>query len=163
MYLLAPFILQNFFKNSQGQSRVMRMCHFHAQIGPFVMNKIFLVKTVIITFIYLLTIFIMQNLKKFLQRIQSYEDAPFLDPKWSICAKHFFFHSYLPISPFHWGKFKKKSSSGSRVSRMHNVWAQNGPFSQMTIFFRKPANELCFFQSCLSLHVTHQGQILIYQ
>ena len=24
------------------------------------------------------------SLKKFLERIQSYEDAPFLDPKWSI-------------------------------------------------------------------------------
>ena len=28
--------------------------------------------------------FIVQNLKKFLQQIQSYEDVPFLGPKWSI-------------------------------------------------------------------------------
>ena len=39
---------------------------------------IFLVQTIIITFIYLLALFIVQNLKKFLQQIQSYEDAPFL-------------------------------------------------------------------------------------
>ena len=45
----------------------MRMCHFRAQNGPFVMNKIFLVQTIIITFIYLLTLFIVQNLKKFFQ------------------------------------------------------------------------------------------------
>ena len=42
------------------------------------MNNIFLVQTIIITFIYLLALFIMQNLKKFLQPIQSYEDAQFL-------------------------------------------------------------------------------------
>ena len=42
------------------------------------MNKIFLVQTIIITFIYLLALFIVQNLKKFLERIQGYEDTPFL-------------------------------------------------------------------------------------
>ena len=66
------------------------MCHFLAQNGPFVLNKNFLVQIIIITFIYLLALFIVQNLKKFLQRIQSYEDVPFLGPKWSICPKFFF-------------------------------------------------------------------------
>ena len=42
------------------------MCHFRAQNGPFVMNKIFLVQTIIITFVYLLALFIVQNLKKIL-------------------------------------------------------------------------------------------------
>ena len=51
------------------------------------MNKIFWVQTIIITFIYLLALFIVQNLKKFLKWIQSYEDAPFWGPKWSICPK----------------------------------------------------------------------------
>ena len=59
------------------------MCHFRAQIGPFVLNKIFII-TIIITFIYLMALFILQSLKKFFQRIQSYEDVPFLGPKWSI-------------------------------------------------------------------------------
>ena len=68
----------------------MRMCHFRAQNGPFVLNKIFLVQTIIITFIYLLALFIVQNLKKFLQWIQSYEDVPILGPKWSICLKKIF-------------------------------------------------------------------------
>ena len=57
------------------------------------MNEIFLVQTIIITFIYLLAIFIVQNFKKFLQRIHSYDDAPFSGPKWSICPK-FFLESY---------------------------------------------------------------------
>ena len=91
----------------------MRMCHFRAQNGPFVLNKIFLVQTIIITFIYLLALFIVQNLKKFLQQIQSYEDAPFLGPKWSICPKQIFFWKIINIiliyllAPFIVQNFKK--------------------------------------------------------
>ena len=72
----------------------MTICHFQAQNDQFVLNKFLLVQTIIITFIYLLALFIVQNLKKFLQQIQSYEDAPFLGPKWSICPKQFFLENY---------------------------------------------------------------------
>ena len=44
----------------------MRMCHFWAQNGPFYLNKILLVQAIIITFIYLLVLFIVQNFKKVL-------------------------------------------------------------------------------------------------
>ena len=44
----------------------MRMCHFRAQNGPIVLNKIFLVQTIIITVNYLLAFFTVQNLKKIL-------------------------------------------------------------------------------------------------
>ena len=40
-------------------------------------------------FVYLFATFIVQNLKKFLEPIQSYQDTPFLDPKWSICLNNF--------------------------------------------------------------------------
>ena len=121
----------------------MRMCHFQAQNGPFILNKIFLVQTIIITFIYLLVLFIVQHLKKiftadlelwgcaifgakmvhlpqfffgkkiniifiyllapfivqnfknFLHRIQSYEDVPFWDPKWSTCPNENFFRKHV--------------------------------------------------------------------
>ena len=56
------------------------MCHFRVQNGPFILNKTFLVETIINTFIYLLALFMVQNLEKLLQRIQSYEDARFLGP-----------------------------------------------------------------------------------
>ena len=69
----------------------MTMCHFRAQNDPFVMNKIFLVQTIIITFFYLMALFIVQNLKKFFQRFQSYEDAQFLGPKWLIFPNQNFF------------------------------------------------------------------------
>ena len=62
--------------------------HFRDQNGSFVLNKHFLVQTILITFVYLLALFTVQNLKKFLQRMQNYGDAPFLGPKWSICPKN---------------------------------------------------------------------------
>ena len=66
----------------------MRMCHFQAQNGPIVLHKKFLVQNIIITFIYLLALFIVQNFfKKILPWNQSYEDASFLGPKWSIYPK----------------------------------------------------------------------------
>ena len=42
------------------------MRHFQTQNGPFVLKKIFLVQTIIITFIYLLAPFIVQNFKEIL-------------------------------------------------------------------------------------------------
>ena len=63
MHLLAPFILQNKY------------------YGPFVLNKIFLVQTIVITFMYLLVLYIVHNLKKNLEQIQNYDDAPFFGLK----------------------------------------------------------------------------------
>ena len=120
------------------------MCHFHAQNCPFFMSKIFFVQT-IITFIYLLALFIVQNLKKFLQQIQSHENAPFLGPKWFIFPNNFFFFFFWKIiniiliyllAPFIVQNFKKILP----VIRMCNFWAQNSPFPQMRIF-RKSVNE----------------------
>ena len=89
------------------------MCHFRAQNGQLVMNNFFLVQTIIVTFIYLLALFIVQNLKKLLQWIPSYKDMPFLDPKWSICPKTIFFWKIINIiliyllAPFIVQNFKK--------------------------------------------------------
>ena len=64
-------------------------------------------------FMYLLAPFILQNLKKFLELTQSYDDVPFSGPKWPICHEQIFFgtnHYYyfhLPIGPSHCAKFKK--------------------------------------------------------
>ena len=71
------------------------MCHFQAQNGPFVLNKNFLVKTIIITFIYLLALFIVQNFKKFFELIQSYQDVPFLAKNGPFAPNEFFFEKLL--------------------------------------------------------------------
>ena len=67
MYLLVPFILQNVCK------KILELIEsyedvrqFRDQNGPFVLNKNFLVQAIVITFIYLLALFIVQNLKKIL-------------------------------------------------------------------------------------------------
>ena len=73
------------------------MCYFPAKNDPLVLKKIFLVQTIIIIFIYLLALFTVQNFKKFLKWIQSYEDAPFWGPKWSICPKQIFFGKIIDI------------------------------------------------------------------
>ena len=94
------------------QSRVMRMCHFRVQNDQFVLNKIFLVQT-IITFIYLLALFIVQNLKTFLLRPRVMRICHFRTQNSQLTPpkKHFFgtthyYYFHLPIGPFHCAKFK---------------------------------------------------------
>ena len=112
-----PFSLCTILKKSYSGSWVMRMCHFQAQNGQFVMNKIFLVQTITITFIYLLALFIVHNFKKILLWILSYEDVPFLGPKqiffWKIINSIFIyllapfivenFRNFFPVYPELWG------------------------------------------------------------
>ena len=75
--------------------------------------------------------------------------------------ENYYYHSHLPISLFLCAKFSKNSSSGSRVMRIRNFWTLNGPFPQMRIFFRKPANEPSFIHAYL--HAKNQSPIFIYQ
>ena len=100
MYLLASFFLHKFLKilRTDPECHFRRMCHLQAQNSPFVMTKAFLVQTIIITFIYLLALFIVPNFKKFLQWIQSNEDAPFLGLRWSIFPKQNFVWKIINVS-----------------------------------------------------------------
>ena len=93
-----PLSFYKIFKKSDDLSRVMRICRFRDQNGPFVMNNFFLLQTIIITFIYLLAFFNVQNFKKFFQQIQSYEDAQFLCTKWPISPNENFFSEKLLIN-----------------------------------------------------------------
>ena len=86
MYLLAPFTLQNFEKNST----LMRMCHFKDQNDPFVMNIFFDTNRYYYFHLPIGPFYCAKLKKKFLQRIQSYDNAQFLGPKWSNCPKCFF-------------------------------------------------------------------------
>ena len=89
VHLLAPFIMQN-LKKVLGLIQSYENVPFLGPKWPICHGQIFLVQTIIITFIYLLALFIAQNLKKFLQRIQSYEGVQFLGPKWPICPNENF-------------------------------------------------------------------------
>ena len=75
--------------------------------------------------------------------------------------ENYYYHSHLTISALHCAKFKKNSSSSSRVMRKCNVWAQNGPFPQMIFFSENLLMGLvCFIHAYL--HAKNQSQILIY-
>ena len=132
------------------------MCHFLAQNSPFVLNKNFLLQTIVIIFIYRLALFIVQNYKKFLQRIQNCDGAPFLYPKWSIFPKqkvflkNYYYHSHLPISPFHCAKFKNKNFRWIQSYEDVQFLGPKQVISPNENFFIKPVNEACFFYSCLS-------------
>ena len=76
----------------------MRMFHFWVQNTPICPEQIFLAQTIIITFIYLLALFIVHNFKKFFQQIQSYEDVQCLGPKWPISLNENFFSENLLMS-----------------------------------------------------------------
>ena len=140
------------------------MHHFRAQNGQFVLNKKFLVQANVITFIYLLVLFIVQNLKKFLQWIPSYADVLFLGPKWSIYPQTIFLGEIINIifiyllAPSTVQNLKKFFQ---RIQRMCNFWAQNGPFSQTRIFSENLLLSLVPFIH-VYLYARNQSQILIY-
>ena len=92
-----PFSLCKILKNSYSGSRVMKMCHFGAQNGPFAPNAFFGKFLISFSSAYL-PFSLCKILKKFFQRFQSYEDAQFLDPKWPISPNDNFFSENLLIS-----------------------------------------------------------------
>ena len=132
-----------------------------------------MVETIVITFIFLLVLFIVQNLNKFLQQIHNFDihyfwtqNGPFAP---NFFLEYYYYHSHLPISTFHCAKFTKNSSSRSRVMkmcksrimRMCNFLAQNGPFPQMRIVSENLFTSLVSFIHAY-LHAKNESQILIY-
>ena len=109
MYLLAPFILQN-FKKIHNLIQGYKDVPFSGPKWSNVLNKIFLVQTIIITFIYLLV-----------------QNGPM---SWT---KFFWYKLLLLLSSNYWAfslcEIQKDSYSTSRVMSMHHFWAQNGLFA----------------------------------
>ena len=139
MYLLPPFILQNFERILRADP-VIRMCHFQAQNSPFVLEQIFLVQTIIITFIYLFKILTanpVMRMRHFFAQNGTFTPIFF----WKIINIIFIWL----LAPFIVQHFKKNPSSGSSVMMIRNVWVTG---YALTGFFRKPVNEPCSFHSC---------------
>ena len=88
------------------------MCNFWAQNGLFLMNKTFMVQTIIITFIYLLALFIVQNFKKILTANPEVWGCVIFGPQMVHLPSNFFFKKiniifiYL-LAPFILQNFKK--------------------------------------------------------
>ena len=131
------------------------------------MNKLFLVQTIIITFIYLLALFIVKNFLKFLQRIQSYEDVPFWGPKWSICPKQKFFWKIIKIiliyllASFIEQNFTKILPADPELRGCAIFGSKMADFPKLEFFSENLLMSLVSFIH-VYLHAKNQSQILIY-
>ena len=113
MYLLAPFILQNFKKILMIDSELWRCAIFGPKMAHLSWTKNFRYKPLLLLSSTYWPFSLCKILKKFLGPIQSYDDVPFSGPKWPICHEQIFFGTYhyyyfhLPTGLFHCTKFKK--------------------------------------------------------
>ena len=136
----------------------MRMCHFRAQNGPFVMNKIFLVQTIIITFIYLLALFIVQNLKKILTADPELWGCTIFGPKmvhfpkWEFFSENLlmslvsFIHAYLHL------KIKVRYYSFSEILTIKEYWNRIGWEPLLAITWEPDFSQACCFRWILMDH-----------
>ena len=116
----------------------------------FSWTNFFLVQTIIIAFIWLLALFIVQTLKKFLQWIQS-----IWAKNGSFTLNKFFFGKLLKsFSSTYWAlwlcRILKKLFQGIQSNEDAHFLGPKWPIFSNDNFFRKPVNEPCFFSSCLS-------------
>ena len=135
----------------------MRISHSWAQNGPFVLNKFFFRYKSSFYFHLPIGPFHCAKLKKkILQQIQSYEDAPFLGPKWSICPKEkfllekiiniIFIYLLAPFIVQNIKKIWKWIQSYEDAPFLGPKW----PIFPNDLFYIKPVNKTCSFHSCLS-------------
>ena len=124
----------------------MKMCHFWAKNGLF---RNFFGTNHHYYFHLLCNI-----LRKFIQWIQSYEDKPFLGPKWSIYLKKKFWKKILLLWSTYWflslRTILKKFFQGIRSYKDVLFLGPKWPICLNENFSRKPVNKSSSFQSCLS-------------
>ena len=119
---------------------------------PICHKQIFLVQTIIITFIY-------QNFKKILWWTQSYEDAPFLGPKWYICPN--FFWKIINIiliylfAPFIAQNFKKILPADSELCGCTILGPKMAHFPKWEIFSENLLRSLVSFVHAINLLVKY--------
>ena len=134
----------------------MKMCYFRTQNGSLVLNKVFLVQTIIITFIYLLAFFIVQNFKKILTADSELWGCTILGLKMVHLPHQTFFWKIINITliyllaPFTVQNFKKFLTA-ERQLWGSAIFAPKMALCPNENFFRKPVNEPSFFESCLSI------------
>ena len=133
---------------------------------PICPEQFFLLQTIIITFIYLLALFIVKNSLQILKTEPKLWECPILETKKVHMSQRIFFIKLFisfssNYSPFRCAKFQKNPSRGSRVMRLCNFWAYNGPFDRMRIFSENLLMNLVPFIHAY-LHAKNQSQILIY-
>ena len=95
MYLLTPFILQNFLKIVRADPELCGCVIFKPKMAHFSRTKSFLNKPLLLLSSPYCSFSLCKIFKKFLQQIQSYEDTSFSRRKWFIHPKQFLFWKKL--------------------------------------------------------------------
>ena len=141
----------------------LSMSPFHNQNDQFVFNNFFLYKPLVLLSSTYQLFSLCKIFKKFLLLIWSYEDPPFLDPKWSICPKKKFekkniIFIYLLASFIvqNLKQFLQQIQSYEDAPFLDPKW----PICPNQNFFRRPVKKPCSFNSCLN--AKNQSQILVY-
>ena len=129
MYLLAPFILQNFKKILRADPELWGCAIFGPKMAHLSWTKIFWYK---------LLLLLSSTYWPFsLCKIQNYGDLPFLGtrmvhlPQTIFFLENYYYHSHLPITPFHCAKLKKILPADSELWE----YAIFGPISPTEHFF----------------------------
>ena len=131
----------------------MRMCHFGTQNSPFVLNKFFLIQTLIllISSTYLALSFV-QNLKKIPTGDPEIWGCTIFGPKMvhlpqtKNILENYIIFIYL-LAPFIMQNFKKILPVDPELWG-YTILGLKWPICPNEIFFRKTANEPCSFHSC---------------
>ena len=101
MYLFHIHFLQNFKTILRANLEVSRCAIFGHKMTHLSWTNFFWYEPLLLPSFTYWPFSLCKIYKKFLQPIQSCEDAPFLDPKWSICPRKLlisFSSNYYPIS-----------------------------------------------------------------
>ena len=156
MYLLAPFILQNFKKILRANPELWGCAIFGPKMTHLSWTKFFWYKPLLLLSSTYWPFSLCKIKKKILQQIQSYEDAPFLRPKWSICPKEkfllekiiniIFIYLLAPFIVQNIKKIWKWIQSYEDAPFLGPKW----PIFPNDLFYIKPVNKTCSFHSCLS-------------
>ena len=169
IYLLAPFILQNYKKILRANPELWGCAIFGSKIPQFVLNKIFWYKPLLLLSSTCWPFSFCKIFKKFFLRIQSYEDAPFLGPKWSICPNLFFLGGggvikitliYL-LAPFIVQNFKKNVPPDPELWGCTIFGPKMTHFPKWEFFSENLLMSLVSFIYAY-LHAKNQGQVFIY-
>ena len=144
MYLLAPFILQN-LKRTLRVDPELSGCAIFGHKMAHLSWKIFLIQTIIITFINLLALFIVQNLQKILTVHPKLWGCPIFGPKMVHLPQTFFFGK---LALFAVRNFKIILPADPELCGC-SIIGHKTPICPNENFFRKPVNKPCSFHSCL--------------
>ena len=143
----------------------MRMCHFRAQNGPFVMNNFFWYKPLLLLSSTYWP-FHCAKFKKILTADPELWGCAIFRPKMVHLPPENFFWKIVYIiliyllAPFNVQNLKKILPADPELWRFAIFGPKMAHFPKWDFFFfRKPVNELCFFHSCLSTCQKSQSDI----